>query len=203
MNTNCLCRKTRTLFLFVFLLVFCKNVVFADCSVVKQNKTKYNHIIEKYAKRYSIHPDFIKAVVWRESRFKMYAVGKAGEIGLMQVTIAAAKDWAKANDAKSPSRRELFNPDTNIKVGAWYLTRARNYWKSYKQCHVLALCEYNAGRKGMKRYLMIDNKGVITISSKHLHNYVTTIFKQYSQYVMLRSSSKAIVATQKKKSSLN
>src|SRR5215510_4782401 len=48
------------------------------------------------ARRYSVEPALIKAVVWRESRFNPRARGRAEEIGLMQIREDAAREWADA-----------------------------------------------------------------------------------------------------------
>src|SRR3954467_13230233 len=58
--------------------------------------------------RYNMDPAFIKAVVWRESRFDPKAKGRVGEIGLMQVGEAAAKEWAESEHMTFFLHSELY-----------------------------------------------------------------------------------------------
>ena len=66
-------------------------------------------------------PRLISAVIWRESRFDASCIGTAGEIGLMQVTEEAAREWAKARGQPAPTKVALFDVRTNIDAGTWYL----------------------------------------------------------------------------------
>lgn len=154
-------------------------------------ESTYDITINRCAQVYSLHPDLIKAVIWRESRFNPKAVGKAGEVGLMQLTKPATKDWAKAHKRRVPLRYELFNPHLNIVIGSWYLARARNHWRNYyRQCQILALCEYNAGRNGMKSCVTVEKNGKVIIHRKQLHNYIKTIIERYSVYLAKRHTRK-------------
>lgn len=145
-------------------------------------ETIYDAIIAKQAKRRGLNADFVKALIWRESSFRANAVGRQGEIGLMQITIPAVQDWAKAHHRRVPARGDLFNPYLNIEIGTWYLARAKHYWRHREECHVLALCEYNAGRAGTKRDTTINRQGVVTIHKQRLYNYVSSIVHQFYKY---------------------
>lgn len=155
---------------------------------------KYDSLINLYSRHYKLSFDLVKAVIWRESDFNPYAVGKAGEVGLMQVTKAAAADWAKAHGVRTPSRRELFDPSLNIRVGTWYLARAKTYWSNQKEPVVLALCEYNAGRKGTKQLTRIKTDGSIAIRKRALHYYVSSVIQQYYKYLSMRQQHNEEVA---------
>src|SRR5690348_17252921 len=75
------------------------------------------------AKLYAMEPALIKAVVWKESNFNPDSKGRAGEIGLMQVIPkASVRDYTNALRVSFPADH-LFNPQTNIAVGAWYLQK--------------------------------------------------------------------------------
>jgi soluble lytic murein transglycosylase len=150
---------------------------------VAENENRYNALILKYANTHRIHPMFVKAVIWRESNFQRNAIGKAGEIGLMQITEGAAIDWAKEHRCRVPTRSEMFDPDTNLTIGVWYLARARNYWSWHPYHHFLALCEYNAGRTGMRSLVSFSGNRQVAISSEHLRNYVSTIASRYELYL--------------------
>src|SRR2546428_11731081 len=57
---------------------------------------RYNQFIAQIATKRGVDPFLVKAVIHRESEFDPFAYGRAGEIGLMQVTPAAGLDWARA-----------------------------------------------------------------------------------------------------------
>jgi len=98
----------------------------------------YDELISKYATINALDPKLIRAVIWRESRFKYNCRGKSGEIGLMQVTENAAREWAEADNIANFRKNDLFNPETNIRAGTWYLKRSVSRWS--KQNQPPALC---------------------------------------------------------------
>jgi len=114
---------------------------------------RYDDLIVRVAHRYKLNPRLITAQIWTESRFDPGIVGKAGEIGLMQVGEAAAREWAHATDRKTFRRKDLYDPVVNVNAGCWYLKKAINYWaKSYPDPLPYALAEYNAGRANAIRW---------------------------------------------------
>ena len=59
-----------------------------------KKERQYDKIIQNAAMEFKVEFALIKAVIWQESRFNEKAVGKAGEIGLMQLMELAAFEWA-------------------------------------------------------------------------------------------------------------
>lgn len=147
--------------------------------------TAYDAIILDAARRNQLDPRLIKAVIWRESRFHSGAIGKAGEIGLMQIMQSnAVTDWAKAHNRPIPPKGALFNPALNIEIGSWYLSRAIRRWNRYRDCYVLALCEYNAGLSRANRWKPADPKGDVrsNISISSTLSYVNVVLDRYEKY---------------------
>lgn len=103
------------------------------------------------AKKHSLEPELVRAVIWKESRFNPDSIGKIGEIGLMQITDGAVQDWARVNRQPIPSRQELFQPETNLEIGCWYLAHTGKHWDGYASQEILQLAEYNAGRTIVKK----------------------------------------------------
>ncbi|MGN0867116.1 MAG: lytic transglycosylase domain-containing protein [Oligosphaeraceae bacterium] len=108
-------------------------------------------LLEESARRHGLSPALVRALVWKESRFRPDAVGAKGELGLMQVTAGAAQDWARVHKTSRPRRRELLEPARNLDIGCWYLARALRHWEGYLSQESLALAEYNAGRTQVLR----------------------------------------------------
>ena len=103
-------------------------------------------VIYATARRHRLEPELVRAVVWKESRFDPRSVGTKGEIGLMQITDGAVQDWARVNRQGIPKRGELFQPETNLEIGCWYLAHTGKHWDGYVSRDILQLAEYNAGR---------------------------------------------------------
>lgn len=146
---------------------------------------RYDHLIVASAQKNGIDPCLLKAVIWKESRFDTDCIGSKGEVGLMQVMQQyAVKDWEKAFGRKIPSKGVLANPELNIEIGSWYLGQALKSWKDYKDCEILALCEYNAGvqRANDWKPLMPDASMIDSISIDSTRRYVDEILTKRKEY---------------------
>jgi soluble lytic murein transglycosylase len=146
------------------------------------NVGTYDLIIGRAAKRHSLDPLLVKAVIWRESGFNPDARGSAGEAGLMQIRNCAASDWAGAMDKPIPSESAMFNPAVNIEIGCWYLSRALSSWNKYRYSRVLALCEYNAGRSRVREWLPPRKHQPVRIKLNSTRFYVKSILNKYAEY---------------------
>lgn len=120
---------------------------------------RYDDLIRQASVRYSVPPELIKAVIWRESRFHPDKTGQHGERGLMQITEGAASDWARAEKVETFVPTDLFDPKVNIEAGAWYLKKALDHWASKDDPVPFALAEYNAGRTRVKRWVNDSGRG--------------------------------------------
>ncbi|MGB9602920.1 MAG: lytic transglycosylase domain-containing protein [Verrucomicrobiia bacterium] len=101
---------------------------------------------------YNVDPALIKAIIWRESRFNPNAIGRKGEIGLMQIMPATAKDWAAAEKINSLVFTDLFNPQKNIMCGTWYVRKLLRRYQSADNPLPYALADYNAGRGNVLKW---------------------------------------------------
>lgn len=113
---------------------------------------RFDAVIQEAAKRRGVDPMLIKAVTWRESRFDPTKRGADGERGLMQITDAAAKEWAKGEKIANFVPTDLFDPKTNIEAGTWLLARALRRYEGRDDPMPFALAEYNAGRSRVARW---------------------------------------------------
>ncbi|MEO0454145.1 MAG: lytic transglycosylase domain-containing protein [Verrucomicrobiota bacterium] len=118
----------------------------------RSNQNRYDSLIKQASIRYQVPPSLIRAVIWRESRFDPKAYGQADERGLMQVRVPAASEWVKAENIKGFQPDDLYDPQTNILAGTWYLARATSRWKDMDTPYIFGLAEYNAGRVHARRW---------------------------------------------------
>jgi soluble lytic murein transglycosylase-like protein len=76
-------------------------------------------IIEREARANGVPVELAHAIVSVESNYRIEVTGRAGEIGLMQIKPATARDMGFVGDAT-----DLYNPEVNIKYGMKYLAGA-------------------------------------------------------------------------------
>jgi soluble lytic murein transglycosylase len=107
---------------------------------------RYDPLIRAVAAQHGVDPALVKAVVWRESHFHAHARGTAGELGLMQVTDAAAQEWAESAGVYPLPETHLLDPRTNLLAGTWYLAKLLQRYARTDAPEVFALADYNAGR---------------------------------------------------------
>jgi soluble lytic murein transglycosylase len=149
-----------------------------------------DELILASGKRYGVPPELIKAVIWRESRFHPEKTGNHGERGLMQITEAAAQDWAKAEKIETFAPTDLYDPKVNIEAGSWYLGRALQHWKAKEDAVPFALAEYNAGRTRVHRWVKDSGRGEVAeaddlqaaMDFPGTKSYIATIVDRYNFY---------------------
>jgi soluble lytic murein transglycosylase-like protein len=102
----------------------------------------YHAFVARYAAEYGIPASLASAVITVESNGRVYARGKAGEIGLMQIKPATARDMGYKGGADG-----LFDPETNIRYGMLYLAKAHEL-AGGNTCGTIL--RYNAGHSAKR-----------------------------------------------------
>ncbi len=113
----------------------------------------FDPIIVRVAHDTGADPFLIRALIWRESKFDPLTHGLADEHGLMQVRPDVGQMWAKANKIPDYRDDDLYDPETNIRVGTWYLNRAVRQWNQTDDPVIFALAQYNAGRSNALKWV--------------------------------------------------
>ena len=126
----------------------------------KNSRENIERIMEKYAQKNNLDPDFIKAVVKQESGFNPDAKSKCGAMGLMQLMPQTAKGLGVV---------DAFDPEQNIEGGVKYLKSMLNRFNNDPK---LALAAYNAGPAAVQKYGDIP-------PYKETQNYVKNILASY------------------------
>lgn len=148
---------------------------------------RYYHLIKEIADKYGVDRYLVTAVIRRESEFDPFAYGRAGEIGLMQVTEGAGRDWARATGRKNFGRDLLWDEHVNIEAGTWYLARALNRWRDKDNPVPFALAEYNAGFGNVLRWLPDGQNTTAAqfqeaITFPGVRRYIDTVTEFYAGY---------------------
>ncbi len=110
----------------------------------------YNDLIQKYSRLNGIDPGLTEAVIHAESGFRSSAVSSAGALGLMQIMPATGRDLASTLGIKEFANSDLFNPETNIRLGTYYLGMLRDMFNGDPR---LFLAAYNAGPAQVRRWM--------------------------------------------------
>src|SRR5215216_7920575 len=55
---------------------------------------RFDALIARQAAVYRLDPDLVWSIIYEETYFSPWKRGEAGEVGLMQVTPAVAREWA-------------------------------------------------------------------------------------------------------------
>ncbi len=126
----------------------------------KNSRENIENLIEKYAQKNNLDPDFIKAVVKQESGFNPDATSKCGAMGLMQLMPQTAKGLGVV---------DAYDPEQNIEGGVKYLKSMLNRFNNDPK---LALAAYNAGPGAVQKYGDIP-------PYKETQNYVKNILASY------------------------
>ena len=103
---------------------------------------EYRTLVTQFAREYGVPAALAHAIVTVESNYYPKALGKAGEIGLMQIKPSTARGMGFRG-----SSHDLYHPETNIKYGMKYLAAAYTLGGKTTCGTIL---KYNAGH-GAKR----------------------------------------------------
>ena len=141
-------------------------------------KKDYQQLVEKYSVEYGLEKELVLAVIKAESDFQETAVSKSGAIGLMQIIPRTAK-WIATEFNEIYERQKMFEPETNIKYGCFYL----NYlFDKFKKQDVV-ICAYNAGEGVVRDWLDEQGNWVEEkISYEETRNYLKKVSEYYEYY---------------------
>lgn len=145
---------------------------------------KYSEFVEKYSEEYNIDEYLVYSVIHAESGFKKEAVSHKAAIGLMQITESTGQWAAEKIGIEGFETDNLHDPETNIKIGCWYLSELL---KQFDGEISTALAAYNAGNGKVSGWLSDpeysnDGKTLFKIPYEETLNYVRKIELIYKLY---------------------
>lgn len=164
--------------------------------ITPHTETAYMEAYPRLQQKYDfqgVDPDFVHAVIRRESGFNSGLVSDKDAQGLMQVMPDTGQKLAVKYNFKYDAGRLLNDPSYNIKVGCIFLKRLID---SYKGSFVLTLAAYNAGPKPVQEWVqyfgdprdndvdMID--WIEKISYKETREYIQRVLEAYVVYKYYR-----------------
>lgn len=113
---------------------------------------RYDALITRQAGVYRVDPDLVWSIIYEETYFSPWKQGKDGEIGLMQITPAVARQWAAETGMRELERQMtqspanlLREPERNIQIGCWYLEKIYEQYRDVPEPEARVIAAYNAG----------------------------------------------------------
>ena len=153
---------------------------------------KYTELILKYSAEYDLEPSFVAGAICVESKYKSDAVSRAGAMGLMQIMPETGAEIAEAL-GEPYAVDNLFDPDTSIRYGCFYLRQQLDRFDGNK---AVALAAYNAGPNKAALWLSeygLDSRGRIAyIPYEETRNYVKRVLQAQENYENLYPEALAI-----------
>lgn len=150
----------------------------------------YSGDIDREARKHGVDPLLAHGLIRQESRYDPNARSRSNAMGLMQLLKGTAYGVAKHNGITLASTEQIFEPETNIKLGCAYL----GYVLRGKEGNaMLAVASYNGGPNAVKRW-MIKHKAsgvqdmdyfVENIPFRETRGYVRKVFANYWNYETL------------------
>ena len=163
----------------------------------------YDSLIAREAVRYQVDPDLVWSIVYEETYFTPWKIGRNGEIGLMQVTPVVAREWAAETGltpleqrAAADTNTLLRDPEHNVQIGCWYLQKSSQEYRDAPGREARMLAAYNAGPSRAADWNRVAN-GVPALTEQEFiaridiastRAYVTSILDRYHRIKATRVS---------------
>lgn len=144
---------------------------------------EYEDLIRRYAAEHDIKPAYVASVVLAESSYRADAVSSVNAQGLMQI-LPTTGEWLAGKFDETYVEGCLFDPETNLRYGCWYLGWLLKRYDGDMRC---ASSAYHQGQGTVDKWLenpeySRDGKTLDVIPSEATKTYVERILKYYEKY---------------------
>jgi soluble lytic murein transglycosylase len=153
---------------------------------------RYDELIERHSSVYRLEAKLVWNIIYEETYFRAWKIGADDEIGLMQVTPAVAREWAKETGFREFEKQTAENvieflsePERNIQVGCWYLEKLRKNYRGFPAETAMTLAAYNAGASRVTEWSksqtaqMSEKDFIENIDFPTTKAYVSSILERY------------------------
>lgn len=144
---------------------------------------EYVDIIRKHASFNGLDPAYVAAVVLAESSYNPNAVSSVNAQGLMQI-MPETGEWIAGKFDETYVDGCLFNPETNLRYGCWYLGFLMDRYDGDMKCSSSA---YHSGQGTVDKWLKdpaysADGKTLSVIPGSNASTYVNRVLEYYEKY---------------------
>lgn len=180
-------RRKLTLWLLFFLSAFCLFAfILGNSHWLKRKRYPlvYEDKIRKYAAEYEVDPFLTASIIFVESGFNPTAVSVKDARGLMQILPSTGEWVADKIGLQDYSEKQLFEPETNIQIGCWYMSYLVSQFPDNRE---LVLAAYNGGIGNVNKWLRnreysSDGRQLDYIPFMETRNYVKKVLNTYDIY---------------------
>jgi len=157
---------------------------------------RYDALIEQQAAIYRVDPDLVWSIIYEETYFSPWKLGKDGEVGLMQVTPTVGREWATETGMREFERQMTSDPKTflrdpehNIQIGCWYLEKLREQFQGNPDAETRMVAGYNAGPSRAVEWNKVGQDGKPLTAAEFVQHidipstraYVVSIMQRYQR----------------------
>ncbi|MBE6904256.1 MAG: lytic transglycosylase domain-containing protein [Ruminococcaceae bacterium] len=150
---------------------------------------KYKEFVEKYSQQHELEPALVFAVIKAESGYNKDAKSHKNAYGLMQITdntLIWLQYLIKTEEMQDMTVEDLYDPETNIKLGTYLLKYNLNKYSDIKT----SLCAYNAGIARIDGWLLDsrysqDGKVITKAAYKETEKYSEKVMMYMKIYKAL------------------
>ena len=185
-------RKTRTILLLISILLASTMLFFAVRLLLRQIETErrmkeypvyYEALIQKQAESYGLDPYLVLSIMRCESSFDADALSPVGAMGLMQVMPDTGAWIAHKLEEEPFDSQILYDPDTNIRYGCWYLSFLNRRLNGNLTAMIAG---YNAGHGIVEDWLedpaYTEQGDLKTIPYPETERYVKKVYQAMDAY---------------------
>ena len=171
---------------------------------------RFDSLITRQASIYRVDPDLVWSIIYEETYFSPWKIGRDGEIGLMQVTPTVGREWAAEtgirdfqNQMQADPQSFLKDPERNIQIGCWYLEKIYSQFRDAPEAETRMVAAYNAGPSRAVEWSRSDTQGTTQSGAEFINRidipstraYVISIMQRYRQLKSAKNSSAALQET--------
>ena len=153
---------------------------------------EYTELIRSRAAAEGLEPAYVAAVILAESSYDPQAVSSVNAQGLMQI-MPETGAWIAGKFDETYVEGCLFDPETNIRYGCWYLGYLLRRYDGDKTCSTAA---YHSGQGTVDGWLKdpeysTDGRTLNIIGGPRANTYVGRVLEYYEKYTQLYANLEA------------
>jgi peptidoglycan lytic transglycosylase len=157
---------------------------------------RFDALIARQAAIYRVDPDLVWSIIYEETYFSPWKLGRDGEIGLMQVTPVVGREWATETGMRELERQMasdpqslLRDPERNIQIGCWYLEKMYEQFRDTPDAETRMIAAYNAGASRAVEWSRVEPEGSVQTGAEFVNRidipstkaYVLSIMERYRE----------------------
>jgi len=155
-----LAKKFKRIFVVLTVVVLFVSAISIFLSIFKAlYPIKYKDSVIRYCNEYQLDPYLVLSMIKAESNFKERALSHKNAKGLMQITEKTGVWAAQKMDIENFKVEDLYDPDTNIRIGCWYINYLEKQFENNKNGRSeeenteLVIASYNGGIGNVRKWV--------------------------------------------------